>query len=174
MMAEIAERGPIACGVAVTQELLDYKGGIFQDKTGASSIDHDISVVGYGEEGGVKYWVVRNSWGEFWGENGFFRVVRGVNNIMIESDCAWATPLDQSKNLKEGEKVGYNKFEKWHQTTDAERNDPSNDFHNGPYPEMSKARAYFTDELPKREWVHNFFKEGEKIHDPRPQDYMMT
>lgn len=81
MMAEIAARGPIACGVAVTQELLDYKGGIFEDKTGASDIDHDISVVGYGEENGTKYWVVRNSWGEFWGENGFFRVVRGSNNI---------------------------------------------------------------------------------------------
>lgn len=57
-------------------------------------IVHDISVVGYGEEDGIKYWTVRNSWGTHFGENGFFRVIRGVNNIAIETDCAWATPKD--------------------------------------------------------------------------------
>jgi cathepsin X len=93
-MQEIYQRGPIACGVAVTDGLLNYTGGIFHDKTGATDIDHDISVVGYGVENGVKYWTVRNSWGTHWGENGLFRVVRGINNIAIETDCAWATPKD--------------------------------------------------------------------------------
>merc|ERR1712167_230741 len=36
----------------------------------------------------------RNSWGTHFGEDGFVRVVRGKNNIAIESDCAWATPKD--------------------------------------------------------------------------------
>lgn len=134
MMAEIYNRGPIACGVAVPEALENYTGGIFQDKTGDLNIVHDISVVGYGVENGVKYWVVRNSWGEAFGENGYFRVIRGVNNIAIETDCAWATPQDQSKNLKEGETLGNNNYEKWHTTTDAEKTDPRNDFHNGPYP----------------------------------------
>lgn len=94
MMREIKERGPISCGVAVTDALLNYTGGIFVDTTNATEVDHDISVVGYGVEDGVKYWMVRNSWGSHWGEQGFFRIVRGVNNIQIESGCSWATPKD--------------------------------------------------------------------------------
>merc|ERR1712032_1415608 len=63
-------------------------------KTGDKDIVHDISVVGFGVEDGTKYWTVRNSWGTHFGEQGFFRVVRGTNNIAIETDCAWATVTD--------------------------------------------------------------------------------
>ena len=94
MMQEIYQRGPIACGVAVPAALENYTSGIFHDKTGDKNIVHDISVVGYGVENGTKYWTVRNSWGTHFGEQGFVRVVRGINNIAIETDCAWATPKD--------------------------------------------------------------------------------
>jgi cathepsin X len=119
MMQEIFQRGPIVCGIAVTKELIhDYKGGIFEDTTGASKIDHDISVVGYGAENGVKYWVVRNSWGTYWGEDGFFRIVRGKDNLKIESECVYAVPRDTwTKNEK-------------HITTKAEKEDPNNETKN--------------------------------------------
>ena len=68
MMQEIYQRGPIACGVAVPESLEEYKGGIYEDKTGDQNIVHDISVVGWGVENGKKYWTVRNSWGTQWGE----------------------------------------------------------------------------------------------------------
>jgi cathepsin X len=123
MMAEIAKNGPIACAIDATDELYyNYTGGIFEDKTGAHSLNHGISVVGYGIEDGVKYWMVRNSWGEQWGEKGYFRVVRGTNNIGIETDCTFGIPEDTWTD------------EVKHTTTDEERNDPSNDYTNGPYP----------------------------------------
>lgn len=119
MMQEIYQRGPIACGIAVPPGFLNYTGGIYEDKTGADDIDHEVSVVGWGVENGVKYWLVRNSWGSYWGENGFFRVVRGVNNIAIETDCAWATPVDTWTT-----KVT-------HKTTAEEKSDPRNDPYRG-------------------------------------------
>lgn len=115
MMNEIMNRGPISCAVADPQSLIDYTYGIYFDETGRTSEDHEISVVGWGEENGVKFWRVRNSWGSHWGEEGFFRVVRGVNNIGIEQDCDWAVPLDTWTD-----KV-------MHITTEEEQNDPNND-----------------------------------------------
>ena len=92
-MQEIYQRGPISCGVAVTDEFFNYKGGILQNQvTHILDIDHDISVIGWGVENGIKYWRVRNSWGSHWGEDGFFRVKReltergpGICGIMLES-----------------------------------------------------------------------------------------
>ena len=93
MMKEIFARGPITCGIADPQSFKDYKGGIYKDETGASSISHAISVVGWGEtEEGEKYWIGRNSWGNYWGEMGWFRIARGINNLQIESMCQWAVP----------------------------------------------------------------------------------
>ena len=114
MMQEIYQRGPIACGIAVPEALENYTSGVFHDTTGDMDIVHDISVVGWGVDNGVKYWTVRNSWGTHFGEQGFVRVVRGINNIAIETDCAWATPLDTwTKDQR-------------HHLTEAEKNDPRN------------------------------------------------
>lgn len=112
-----------------------YTGGIYEDTTGDTDLVHEISVVGYGVEDGKKFWVARNSWGTSWGEQGFFRVVRGTNNIGIESDCAWATPVDTwTTEVK-------------HITTDEEKNSPLNEKErpNSPYPE-DEATATFLNE----------------------------
>lgn len=95
MMNEIYARGPITCGIAVTEELKEYKGDyIIDDKSGDTHLTHAVSIVGYGEEDGTPYWFVRNSWGEVWGESGFFKIIRGVNNLGLESDCSYAVPED--------------------------------------------------------------------------------
>lgn len=63
MMNEIYKGGPISCAIANTIELEKYSGGIFVDETGTKDLNHVISIIGWGEEDGIPYWYVRNSWG---------------------------------------------------------------------------------------------------------------
>jgi len=90
MMQEIYARGPIACGINAAP-IVDYNGGI-ANIPNQPGIDHIISVVGWGVENGVKYWKIRNSWGEFWGEMGYIRLVKGQDQLSIEDSCYWAVP----------------------------------------------------------------------------------
>lgn len=91
MMKEIYNRGPITCSVAA-DPILNYTGGIVT--TISDDTDHSISVVGWGTD--VKeglYWIARNSWGEYWGEQGYFRLKSGALNLEA-NDCSWAVPGD--------------------------------------------------------------------------------
>jgi hypothetical protein len=58
MKAEIFQRGPISCGIDA-EPILDYKGGVSSLK--GDEVNHIVSVVGWGEENGTPYWIVRNS-----------------------------------------------------------------------------------------------------------------
>jgi len=102
MMKEIYSRGPIACSYAADLTfLLNYSenvllndGVYMTDKLlTKDDIDHVMEVTGWGETAsGVKYWVVRNSWGTFWGNAGWLKLKRGDNMLLGESDCDWAVP----------------------------------------------------------------------------------
>lgn len=93
MMKEIYARGPIACPIDATPLEEEYNGGIITKDTTAPT-DHIVEIIGWGtdKETGLKFWHVRNSWGEYWGEMGFFRIERGKNVLKIEKDCTWVTP----------------------------------------------------------------------------------
>ena len=55
-------------------------------------VDHIVSIVGWVEHEGDQYWVIRNSWGEYWGNMGYLFLKLGENQLGIESECAWAVP----------------------------------------------------------------------------------
>jgi len=90
MQKEISNRGPISCSVDASA-LDEYTTGIVTAP--GRGTNHIISVVGWGTDAteGL-YWIMRNSWGEYWGEHGYARVKSGA--IEIESSCSWAVPLD--------------------------------------------------------------------------------
>lgn len=94
IMAEIYARGPIKASVNGTA-IANYKGGIIDDASLENiGHNHGVSIIGWGfnEINGKQHWIVRNSWGQYWGEFGFFRVEMGRNLLGIESNLAWATP----------------------------------------------------------------------------------
>merc|ERR1739845_264111 len=82
MMKEIYARGPIACEID-SNPLENYTSGIVEvPDSYKPSTNHLISVAGWGEERGIPYWIVRNSWGTYWGEGGWFKIVRGKNMLL--------------------------------------------------------------------------------------------
>jgi len=108
--SEVHERGPIACMVDSSFiENGNYVPGTMVTDVGKKwNFDHEIAIVGWGVEDNKEYWIVRNSWGTFWGDDGFFRVQAGVNAIGIETECTWAVPSDrkvESWGPKEGKRM---------------------------------------------------------------------
>lgn len=95
MMRELVNSGPLAVGIAVPESFLEYRKGIYiEDKDALHPLKngrpfeptaHAVVVTGYGVEDGVKYWMVKNSWGRHFGETGYVRVRRGTDEIAIES-----------------------------------------------------------------------------------------
>lgn len=89
--------GPLSVGVDANTDWQTYKGGIYDpnDENGCSSSiydqDHGVIVVGYGEENNVKYWIIRNSWSENWGEKGYMRLIRGKNACGVANTVIYPT-----------------------------------------------------------------------------------
>ena len=78
MMTEIYKNGPIACGINA-EEIVEYQSGVLNLPNKLKTINHIISVVGWGYDENLdkQYWIIRNSWGSYWGELGFMRLVAG-------------------------------------------------------------------------------------------------
>ena len=88
MQMNIKNTGPIVCAIN-SQPIKNYKkeDGIIKS-TDQGPSDHYVSIAGWGTDPStLRYWIVRNSWGEYWGDNGWAKIAMGTNVLNIESDC---------------------------------------------------------------------------------------
>uniref|UniRef100_A0A4W3KFG6 Cathepsin L1-like n=1 Tax=Callorhinchus milii TaxID=7868 RepID=A0A4W3KFG6_CALMI len=78
----VAEIGPIAVVIdASLASFQFYSSGVYYDvECKSNKYNHAVLVVGYGVQGGQNYWNVKNSWGVFWGNNGYIRMAKDRNN----------------------------------------------------------------------------------------------
>lgn len=94
----LASYGPLSVALNA-QGLQFYHSGVWNPKwCKPTALDHAVLLVGYGatngadgtNETGTEYWTVKNSWGEKWGEEGYFRIVRGEGKCGINTAVASA------------------------------------------------------------------------------------
>lgn len=82
-LLKAAALGPVAVAIEADQRAFQlYGGGVFDEPCG-TQLNHGVLVVGYGDEDGVPYYIVKNSWGGAWGDQGYIRVRRNVGDSGI-------------------------------------------------------------------------------------------
>lgn len=80
----IFDKGPVSIAFEVVAGFRDYKDGVYVSdvcKNGTGDVNHAVLAVGFGKcpKTGMDYWIVKNSWGDAWGDAGYFKIQRGTN-----------------------------------------------------------------------------------------------
>jgi len=97
----VATYGAVAVAIYASDRAFNnYANGVFNGCTDQPA-NHAVTVVGYGTENGVDYWLVKNSWGPSWGLNGFIKIQRGINMCGIGNRCYTATCAPTTGPLSE-------------------------------------------------------------------------
>ena len=77
----IMDHGPVCVAVYVDSAFQSYNGGVFRETYSGNSINHGVTLVGWDDTKGNGCWIMKNSWGKGWGENGYMYIEYGANNI---------------------------------------------------------------------------------------------
>ncbi|KAK9876792.1 hypothetical protein WA026_015030 [Henosepilachna vigintioctopunctata] len=80
LVEAIKTKGPVCIGVDASNSFKRYKSGIFDGSCSNTHLNHGILAVGFGSENGKDFYIVKNSWGPSWGENGYIRLARNSGN----------------------------------------------------------------------------------------------
>ncbi|KAL7393554.1 hypothetical protein ABVT39_012765 [Epinephelus coioides] len=77
----VATIGPISVGIDATRpRFAFFRSGVYDDPSCTQNVNHAVLVVGYGTLDGADYWLVKNSWGVNFGDQGYIRMARNKNN----------------------------------------------------------------------------------------------
>jgi cathepsin B len=89
---EIMTHGPVEVAFEVYEDFLNYESGVYVHTGGKLGGGHAVKMIGWGMDQGMPYWLVANSWNTDFGEDGFFRILRGVDECGIESGVVGGVP----------------------------------------------------------------------------------
>lgn len=103
---ELVMHGPIVSEIEVHDDFLTYKEGIYTPDYAryVYAGKHVVKVIGWGEEKGVKYWLIENSWGADWGENGFGKILLVGKDDLLISRLGIASVIEGKKEEKKSKK----------------------------------------------------------------------
>jgi len=96
-------RGPVVMSFEPSEDFMYYKNGVYRSGPHKihqewEQVDHAVLLVGYGKEKASKFWTMQNSWGNDWGEDGYFRMARGIDESSCESIVVAADVVQESHN----------------------------------------------------------------------------
>lgn len=81
--------GPVSVGVDSTS-MDNYSGGIFKAHMCTTEIDHAVTIVGYTKDA----WIIKNSWGPYWGKHGYLYLERGKNACGVAEYIVYVTSAE--------------------------------------------------------------------------------
>jgi len=99
---ELVERGPVVMSFEPKEDFMYYKSGVYKSGGGVihqewEQVDHAVLLIGYGVDKDA-YWTMQNSWGNDWGEDGYFRMLRGKDESGCESIVVSADVTHEESN----------------------------------------------------------------------------
>lgn len=86
MIAALNTYGSLSIVITIYNDFMTYSSGVYRPSNLISIGGHTVRIIGYGVDPVQgPFWYCANTWGNGWGENGFFRIRRGMNDCTIES-----------------------------------------------------------------------------------------
>ena len=92
-LKEVVFKQPVSVAIEADASIFQfYQGGVITDKSCGTNLNHGVLIVGYGIENDTPYWLIKNSWGKDWGDNGYVKILRsddtndkGICGIAMDS-----------------------------------------------------------------------------------------
>jgi len=92
IQVELMTNGPVEAAFDVYSDFLTYKTGVYRHTTGDLLGGHAVKILGWGVEDSTSYWLVANSWNPDWGDQGYFKILRGNDECGIEDGIVAGIP----------------------------------------------------------------------------------